>query len=168
MKLLIPALILISIVALYVIWGRKWLKAKTWPWSMRFFELVEPIEIVLWKKSETILWARFKVLVGLILTALTFLGQIDLTPIMPFVPDAWEPTVKAVFNLIPLSITIIGMIDEKLRNGTSKPLELVAVPDNPPMEVAIAVEQASSANKQAVATVAADKGAANPAKAEKE
>lgn len=157
MMLLIVGFVLIAIVALYAIWGRKWLKAKTWPWSKRFFETTEPIEILLWKKSETILWARLKVLVGLLLAVLTSLGTIDLAPIMPLVPDQWEPALKAAFNLLPLIITVVGFIDEKLRNGTTKPLELVAVPDNPPIEVARAVAQAESAKQTAVATVAAEK-----------
>jgi hypothetical protein len=151
------SLILLGLVVLIVVWyaayGREWLKAK--PWAAGFFAAVEPLEIMLYKKSETILFARLKMVTGLLLTALTMLGGIDLTPIMPFVPDQYHGTVRAIINLLPMAITLVGMMDERLRNTTTKPLELVAIPEAQPMspQVAIAVADAELAKETAVAVV---------------
>lgn len=127
--LLIFAAVFVGLILFYALKGRSWLKAKTWPWSIRFFQLIEPYEIVLWKKSETILLARSKMVVGLLLTALTQAGAIDITPLMPLVPDQYEGVLTAVWNLIPMIVFALGVIDEKMRNDTTKPLELVALPD---------------------------------------
>ena len=118
---------LAAILLWYVLGGRAWLKSK--PWAESFFAAIEPIEILLYRKSETILWARLKMLVGVVLTVLIYLGSLDLTPIMPFVPEQYHAMVQALYNLLPMLITLVGMADEKLRNTTTKPLELVAVPD---------------------------------------
>jgi hypothetical protein len=99
------------------------------------------------------------------LTVLTSLGSIDLTPIMPFVPDKYAGMVRAVFNLLPMIITVMGMVDEKLRNGVSKPIELVAIPDkvvqeNPKIAEAVAMADATKTEAvSAVATVANPKAA---------
>lgn len=127
MKLLIGLTLLVALIALYVTWLRPWLQTKSW--AAGFFAAVEPVEIFLFKKSETILWSRLKMFAGVALMALAQLGTIDLTPLMPFVPDAYEPFVKIVFNLLPLLVTLDGTLGEKLRRGTSKPLEIVALPD---------------------------------------
>src|SRR5688572_31914363 len=92
---LVVMLSLTLVVALYVIWGRKWLKAKTWPWSKRFFELTEPIEIALWQKSETILWSRFLQLMGAVAAALTWFGALDVTPFVALVPEKYQPWLLA-------------------------------------------------------------------------
>lgn len=113
-------------VTAYFVWGgRVWLKAR----FPDFFAKIEPIEIVLWKKSETILFARFKMLVGILLTTLTQAGQIDITPLMPLVPDEYEPYVRLAFNMLPMVITALGAIDEYARRDVSKPLAIVALPD---------------------------------------
>lgn len=146
--------ILSALLTVYALWVREWLKAK--PWTAPFFELVEPIEILLFKKSPTILFARLKVFTGLLLTFLTSIGGIDLTPIMPFVPDKYEPYVKAAFNLMPLILSAVGWMDESLRKKTTLPIELVAVQEaTAPPEVKVAIAQAQEAKEQAVATVKA-------------
>ena len=153
-----------AVFALLVLWyalaGRAWLKQK--PWTQGFFAAIEPIEIRLYKKSETILWARLKMLVGVALTVLTYLGTIDLTPLMPFVPEEHRATLQALFNLLPMIITLVGMADEKLRNTSTRPIELVALPDNVvalnPV-VAQAVAAADATKAEAVAVVAEAKAA---------
>lgn len=156
-----PKTILFAVLGVVLLWyvlgGRAWLKSK--PWAAGFFAAVEPIEIVLYRKSETILWARLKMLIGAVLTVLTLLGAIDLTPIMPFVPEAYREHAQALINLLPMLITLVGMADERLRNATTKPLELVAVPDqvvaaNPVVAGAIAAADASKAEAVAVAVEA--------------
>ncbi len=160
MKLAIASLAILSILIWYALWGRAWLKEK--PWTASFFAWIEPIEIILFKKSEAILVARMKMLIGVLLTVLTYLGSIDLTPIMPFVPDGWQAMVKNVFNLLPMIITLVGMMDEKIRNAVTKPIELAALPDKVVAEnpkVAEAVAMADATKTEAVAAVVAAKAA---------
>lgn len=152
-------IVLVAVAALVTIWyaayGRPWLKSK--PWAAGFFAWIEPIELVLFKNSETILFARFKMLLGIVLTLLTQLGSIDLTPIMPYIPEVHRGLFQFALNLMPLGLTLVGMMDERLRNGTTKPLELVAIPSTavlpPAVEQAIAV--AEQAKVEAVAEVKA-------------
>lgn len=136
----------------YALWIRPWLKTK--PWAEGFFNAIEPIERRLFLKSETILWARVKMLVGIVLTVLTSAGAINITPLLPLIPDLYEPQILAIWNLLPLIITLIGFVDEKMRRETSKPIEIIAMPDaakTPAVEKAIAaVEQT---NAEAVAVV---------------
>lgn len=155
MKTMLVIAAVLAVVLLYVL-ARPWLKAQ--PWAARFFAWVEPLEIKLFKKSETILWARAKMVTGLLLTALTMLGGIDLSPIMPYIPEAHQGLVKFAMNLLPMALTLVGMIDEKLRNTSTKPLELVALPESTPLppQVAIAVADAELAKETAVAVVKQD------------
>ena len=56
--------------------------------------------------------------------------------------------------LTRLVITLVGMADEKLRNSTTKPLELVAAPDQAVTpQVARAIAVADEAKLDAVAAV---------------
>lgn len=152
MKVLLPLALVVAVLLLYALWGRDWLKRQ--PWAAGFFALVEPVELLLFKKSETILFARSLTVLGGILTFLTQLGQIDITPLMPFVPEKYHGLVQFGWNLLPLTITGLGMIVERLRNQTTKPLELVAVPEAAtPPEVKEAIEIAEIAKVQAVEAV---------------
>ncbi len=152
--LLLGALAAVVLVLVwYAAFGREWLKAK--PWAEGFFAAIEPWEISLYKKSETILFARLKIVTGLLLSLLTMLGGIDMTAITPFVPSQHQGKVNLVVNLLPLAISLVGWLDEHLRNGTTKPLELVAVPDTKPVPVVVAdaVEVAEVTKVVAVAVV---------------
>ena len=159
---MITILIAIAVLVLvlwYALSGRAWLKSR--PWARPFFAWIEPIEIALFKKSETILFARTKMLIGVVLTVLTQLGSIDLTPIMPLVPDKYATLIHTVLNLLPMLITVMGFIDEHLRNATTKPIELVAIPDrvvadNPAIArtLDVAAEAKDQAVHQALAAVA--------------
>lgn len=150
-------IVLLVLVVLAIVWyaavGREWLKGK--PWTAGFFAAIEPLEIALYKKSETILFARLKILTGLVLSALTMLGGIDLTMITPFVPEQHQGFVNLAVNLLPLAISLVGMLDERLRNTTTKPLELVAIPEAAPVspEVEAAVMAADATKAIAVAAV---------------
>ncbi len=145
-------LLILAVLIWYALDGRARLKAK--PWAKGFFDWIEPIEIFLYKKSETILLARLKMLTGVLLTVLTYLGTIDLTPLMPFVPDEWEGMAHALFNLIPLTVSLLGLMDERLRNTTTTPIEIVALPEKaktPAIQEAIAM--ADSTKQEAVQVV---------------
>ena len=154
MKVLLPIAVIVSLVLVYALWGRSWLKSKAW--AQPFFTWIEPFEIFLFQKSETILFARLKMFTGMLLMALAQIGAIDLTPLMPFVPDQYEGILRAVFNLIPLTITVIGWMDERLRKSTTKPIELVAVPEATiTPEVAETLAVADMAKAEAIAAVKA-------------
>ena len=154
MKILIALALLALVLTWYITWGREWFK--TTEWGSRFLSWVEPFELALYRKSQTILFARLKMVSGVILMALTQLGTIDLTPIMPFVPDQYELYVRVAFNMLPLVLTLMGAIDEKLRNVTTLPIEIVAVPDKVIAEnptVAATVADAVSTNVVAIAAI---------------
>lgn len=156
MNTLIIIGIVFALLLAYILGGRAWLKNQ--PWAARFFAFIEPTEIFLFKKSETILWARFKILTGVLLTVLTQLGAIDLTPLLPFVPDKYEGLLLVFINFLPLIIAFVGMIDENLRNRTALPIELVAVAEkHMTPEVAEALAVAEVANVEAVVAVAVAK-----------
>jgi len=149
-------MVLSGLILFYVIAGRPWLKRQSW--TGKFFDLIEPFEILLWQKSETILWARFKQFIGILLTVLTQIGAIDLSPVMPFLPSGfqWIPA------LLPLIITLVGLLDEYLRRGTTKPVEFVALPDDEsklPPGTAEALAIADTAKQDAVMLVESDKRA---------
>lgn len=140
------------VVALYAVWGRAWLKAKTWPWSKRLFEITEPLEIALWGKSETILWSRYLQVMGALSAFLTWLGALDVTPFIALAPERYQPW----FAALPFAAVILaGIVSELLRRSTSLPLAIVAVPDNAPPAVLAEVAKADAAKNEAVATIAA-------------
>lgn len=151
MKWLFALSLLTAFVILYVAMFRPWLRQKSW--AEGFFRLIEPVELHLWRKSETILFARFKMLIGMLLSLLTSIGQINIEPILVFFHPEQQGKVRLALGLLPLAITIIGWVDEQLRKDTSKPLELVAVPENKPPEVAQAIMQADVAKVEAIAAV---------------
>lgn len=155
MRLLYAALAAaIFFAVVYALWLRPWLKRQQW--AQPFFAWVEPLEIALFKNSETILFARLKVAVGLLLAALTYLSTTDISPILPLLPEAWRGHAQAIIALLPLLLSLVGMADERLRYTTTKPVELVALPleSKPiPPQVAIAVAEADMAKEAAVEVV---------------
>lgn len=104
----------------YIMRGRAWLKRQSW--AQGFFAWVEPIEIALWRKSETILFARVLVLGGLIPQVLEQAQVLNLPEIAAMVPEQYR-------GLWTLSFTVIGIIVEFNRRYTTKPLEQVAKPE---------------------------------------
>lgn len=154
MTILIIIAVISILFSFYVVWFRPWLRDKEW--AKPFFRLIEPIEIALWSKSETILKARVKMAVGLLLTILTQIGTLDITPLMPVVPEKYQSAVRIAFNMIPTLLIIGGWVDQKLRQDTTKPLEVVAMPMDAPPEVKEIVEEAAKANKVAAAVVTAE------------
>lgn len=160
MKVLLPLALLVAVLLVYALWVRDWLKNQTF--AQPFFAWIEPIEIALFKKSPTILFARLKVVTGLMLTYMTSIGDIDLTPFMPFVPEKYQGLVNGAINLLPLVISVVGWLDEYMRKKTTLPIELVAVPEkvkaeNP--EVAEVIKVAETAKTEAVQVVAETKAA---------
>lgn len=120
------AIAFLTVLVVYFVWGGREAAKKRFP---DFFAKIEPIEIILWEKSETILFARLKIIAGVLLTLLTQLGTIDLTPLMPLVPEKYQGIAQVAFNALPMILTALGVIDERLRRDTGTPLEIVALPD---------------------------------------
>lgn len=143
--------IIAALVAFYAVLGRDLLKGTTW--GSRIISFIEPVELALWRKSETILWARFKVLIGALLAVLTSVGTLDLTPFVTFLPNEHQDIARKIVGLLPLVISVVGLIDENLRRNTTKPLAVVAVPSNAPSAVAEAVQAVEESNREAVAAV---------------
>lgn len=140
-----------GLVLVYVVAGRVWLKKQVW--TGKFFTWIEPYEIAFWSKSETILWARWWQFLGLLVSVLAFIGTIDLTPFYSITPEKYQ----WMLPFAPLIINLSSTLSEYLRRYTTKPLELVAVPDegaSPRVEKAMAA--AEVAKDKAVVAVEVD------------
>lgn len=131
MKTLIILALITALLLWYALQGRDWLKSKPWPWVQKFFAWIEPIEILLFRKSQTILVGRMLWLGGGLVTAYdmvaVFASSLDLTPIttrvLSGVPEDMRGlVVSSIFGLI-------GLMINWLRQRTTKPVEMVAVPD---------------------------------------
>lgn len=149
MNVLIWLLVATAAVVAYAVFLRPYLRKQSW--AEPFFRFVEPIELVLFKKSEGILWARWQQFLGLVLTVVGMFGGIDWTALAVLTPDWIDPLLPA----IPLLLNLTGSIAEKLRNDTTKPIELVAIPeaDKEVPAVAAAIATAEVAKIEAVAAV---------------
>lgn len=149
MKLLIALAFITVLIALYVVWLRPLMKTTTW--GAAFLDKIEPMERSLWWNSETILWQRFKVLLGSVLTTLVV---VDWNSVAPIIPEKYRPIMVA----LPTIFTALdGLIGEKLRKSTTKPLEIVAMRTDASVEAKAAAAQAATANAEAVATIEAAK-----------
>ena len=156
-------IILIAIIAL-IIWsavaGRKWLKSQTW--TARFFAWIEPFEIALYQKSETILVGRLLWVGGLLVTAYdglaAFATSLDLTPVTTRLFDALHVPQDMRSLSVSALIGLIGLLISWLRKRVTKPIEMVAVPEAKiTPETAKAIAQADVAKEQAVLAIAEDK-----------
>jgi hypothetical protein len=149
--------LIVALAFLYALVLRKWLK--TQPWAQGFFSAIEPIEIALFQKSETILMGRLLWVGGLFVTfydaVATFVHTLDITPLTTRIFD-WLQIPPDMRNLTATAaIGIIGLFINRLRKTTTKPLELVAVPDaQVTPAAATAMAKAETAKDQAVAAVA--------------
>lgn len=153
MRFIFGLAVFVSILMVWSLWGRDWLKARNSAATNAFFAWYEPIEVALFENSKTIFIARLKVLTGLLLTLGTQIGQIDIAPIMPFVPEAWQGSILIAWNMLPLSLSILGGLDEYLRRSTTQPTETVALTEEQKQqpEMAAALEKLDVAKAVAVA-----------------
>jgi hypothetical protein len=154
--LLVLALI-VALAFLYALVLRPWLKKQAW--AEGFFTAIEPVEIALFKKSETILVGRLLWVGGLLVTfydALAmFIHGLDITPLTTRIFD-WLQIPSDMRNLTATAfIGFIGLLINRLRKTTTKPLELVAVPDSQVTPAAAqAMARAETAKDKAVEAVA--------------
>lgn len=147
--MILGLLVFFSIVAIYGVVLRPWLRKK--PWMQWFFAnaVVEWIEIHLWRKSETILVARGLQLVGIVASVAGYLGGIDWSIFALVVPEKWQPFLP----LLPTVFNALGAMMEALRRDTKRPLDLVDVPQEVSQKVATKLENADAAMIEAVAAV---------------
>lgn len=85
MKTFATLLIVAALVAVYVVWVRPAIRDK--PWAAGFFAAIEPFEIALWKKSETLFWERGKHVFAFVLAVLPQIGAFDPTPFLVAIPE---------------------------------------------------------------------------------
>lgn len=154
MYFLISFGVIILLLLNYCLWFREWLKSRPWPWSQRYFLWIEPIEIALWKKSETILWARTQMLFGVLLQGMELLQLLNTPELLAFLPEQWSRWVSLLF-------IVNGLVQEVLRRYTATPLPIVEMPtvgNTPAVNAAIANLEIAKA--KAVAAVETQKAAA--------
>lgn len=153
---LVLALIVV-LAFLYALVLRPWLKKQSW--AHGFFASVDSVESALFKKSETILVGRLLWIGGLFVTfydgLATFVHSLDITPLTTRIFD-WLQIPPDMRNLSATAfIGIIGLIINKLRKATTKPLDVVALPQAQVTPAAAqAIAQVDAANQQAVEAVA--------------
>jgi hypothetical protein len=121
MKVIFILAVLTAFVIAWVTYVRPWLRKKEW--AQGFFLAIEPVELFLYKKSEGIAWARWLHVLGGVLATAPLYGGIDWTWLAHFTPDYIDP----ILPLIPSILNAMGAVGERLRNDTTKPLEMVAV-----------------------------------------
>lgn len=133
MKILIALTVLTVIVALYVTIIRPWLRKSEWAKPFFANPVTEWIELHLFRKSESLMWARYQMALGGTIAGLQALGQIDITPlvtVLSFVlPEQHRWIAQVIANLWPMVFPVLGVIGEFLRRDTTKSLPLVAVPE---------------------------------------
>jgi hypothetical protein len=160
--ILIFIVVIVVALLLYALVAREWLKKQ--PWAQAFFAWVEPVEIAVFKKSETILAGQLVWLSGLLVSGYDalaiFATQLDLTPIttrafnLAHIPDDMRGLVGTIVFMM------VGRMMIRLRKRTTKPIEVVAVAakDVTP-QVAAALASADIAKDNAVAAVTEAKAA---------
>lgn len=147
---------LAAVILVYVMWGRAWLKAQ--PWAAGFFAAVEPIERRLYQKSETLLVGRLLSVGGFLVSIYDMLAMfatgLDLTPITSRVLSGMPADMRPL--VVSASFGALGLLIGWLRKRTTKPIELVAMPEaDVPPAVAFAVAEADIAKEAAVEAVKA-------------
>jgi len=147
---------IVSLILLYALVGRAWLKRQSW--TAGFFEVIEPLEIFLYKKSETILFGRLLWVGSLFVTAYDslalFASSLDLTPVTTRLFDFLHipPDMRGL--AVTASLILLGRMITWLRQRTTKPVEVVAVAEKDiTPAVAQALVAADVAKDEAVAAV---------------
>lgn len=165
MALGITLAILIAVILWYALRGRAWLKERSW--THAFFAWIEPLEIFLYQKSETILIGRLLWLGGIVVTfydaLAVFARSLDLTPLTTRIFDFLHVPLDMRGMVTAALVTALGYLMNWMRKRVTKPVELVAIPDKVVAEnprIAEAVAMADATKTEAVAVVTAEAKAA--------
>ncbi len=149
MKFIIILALILAAIVWYAMNGRAWLKTQTW--AHGFLSWIEPAEIALYKKSETLLVGRLMWFASGIVTlndALAVMApSLDWTPITTRLLGPVPEDLRGI--VVTIGLGSIGLLIGWLRKRTAKPIELVAAPTTP---ATVAVEaKVEQANAEAVA-----------------
>lgn len=132
--------------------GREWLKQQ--PWAQVYYRstFAERVEIWLFRKSDAILYQRFKLFLAAAWQFVLQVGAIDPTPFLILIPQEYHTLVLAVPSLI---LAIDGLLGEIQRRWVTKPVALVELPETKPLppDVAAVVAKAEVEKEIAVAVV---------------
>lgn len=140
----------------WVLWLRVWLKNQPWPWSQRYFDWFEPAEILLYKKSRTILWARTQFLIAMLPSLIGPLMAFNNPELIALLPDQWEKYALLFFVVLTVVSSVVQEIN---RGNTDTALDVVALPtqlDHKP-EVAEAVAKLDVAKAEIQDVLKAEK-----------
>jgi hypothetical protein len=126
-------LLALVFVLIFVLWyalaGRAWLKSKSW--TAGFFTWIEPFEIAIFKKSESVLVGRLLWIGGLFVTGYdsiaVFISSLDLTPLTTRILDGLHIPSDMRGLTVTAFVAMMGRLILWLRKRTTKPLEVVAV-----------------------------------------
>lgn len=155
MKILIFLTVLTVVVALYVTIIRPWLRKTEWAKPFFANPITEWIELHLFRKSETLMWARYKMGLGTAIATLQSFGAIDITPLVTalsfILPEQHRWVAQAIANGWPMVFAVLGMVEEFLRRDTTKPLERVAVPEAVAARPAVVAAEAQAVEATAIA-----------------
>jgi len=156
MSILVGFVLAFIIFALvYALGLRRWLKKQSW--AQAFFTKIEPAEIVLFKKSETVLTGRLVWLGGAIVTAydgfLAYFSSLNFQPVTTRVMDFLHVPQDMRGLTLSAFVTGLGLAIVRLRKTTTKPLDLVSAPDALPPAAAAAVARAEVTKDAAVTAV---------------
>jgi hypothetical protein len=125
----LSALAITAVLAILYAVVRSWLKRQ--PWTAKFFAAIEPYELALFKKSETILVGRLLWVGGILVTfydsIAIFASGLDLTPVTTRAFDFLGVPTDMRGVATTAFITAIGYLINWLRKRTTKPIEVVAV-----------------------------------------
>lgn len=148
---------IIAALTVFVAWytspiGRAWLKTQAWMQWYYGSPFAERVETLLFSKSDSILYQRFKLFLAAAWQFVLSIGAIDPTPFLIFVPQKYHAIVLATPSAI---LAIDGVIGEIQRRYTTKPVTLVALPETKPLppEVEEVVRAAETEKAVAVAVV---------------
>lgn len=152
--------VLLALLLWYALKGRAWLKTKSW--AQGYFSVVEPVEIALYKKSETILVGRLLWLGGSLVTiydvAAVSFSSLDLTPVTSRVLARVPEDMRGL--VVSATFAAIGLLISWLRKRTTQPIEITAVADKDVTpKVAEALAMADATKTEAVAAVVEAKAA---------
>ena len=151
-------ILIVVLIAAYALVGRPWLRKQSW--AQGFLSSIEPLELALFKKSETILMGRL-LWVGSLLVSLydgiaVFATSLDLTPITTRIMDFLHIPQDLRGLTASGFVMAIGLMINRLRKMTTKPIELVAVSNNNvTTDQAAAMALADATKDEAVAAVKA-------------
>lgn len=160
MKTLIILALITGLLLWYAMRGRSWLKSKSW--AQGFFAWIEPIEIALYKKSETLLFGRLLWFGGALVTGYdmlaVFASSLDLTPLTARALSGIPEDMRGL--VVSAAFAGIGLVISWLRKRVTQPIEIVSIADKDVTpKVAEAIAMADQTKVEAVAAVADAKAA---------